>query len=207
MMIQKTINSIWLCFLMFIFSGSLYAQNDSTSTKSIKPLRIGIKIGVPNIITANAEYVTPLLNNRVALAVDWMSLSKTVDDTSINYNNFEIGTNIYLNSKGKGLYAGISYFSFDGEGTFTEVEFDSGDIEDGTGTIAFNTLNLKLGVKLGRTFYFRIEAGYGFGDIPEFIEVTNNSGNQTTIEDIPEIPGIKTSGIPNFNFGIGFSFL
>nr|WP_321227624.1 hypothetical protein [uncultured Psychroserpens sp.] len=205
-MILKNTNIAWLCCLMFIFSQPLFAQDDDSATKSIKPLRIGVKVGVPNIITANAEYVTPLLNNRVALAIDWMSLSKTIDDTSINYNNFEIGTNIYFNSKGKGLYAGISYFSFDGEGTFTEVEFDNGTTEDGKGTIEFNTMNLKLGAKLGRTFYFRIEAGYGFGDIPEFIEVTNNTGTQTTTEDIPEIPGIKTSGIPNFNFGIGFSF-
>lgn len=199
-------NCMWLCLLLLIFSQPLFAQDDDSATKNIKPLRIGVKVGVPNIITANAEYVTPLLNNRIALAIDWMSLSKTIDDTSINYNNFEIGTNIYFNSKGKGLYAGISYFSFDGEGTFTEVEFDNGTNEDGTGTIEFNTMNLKLGAKLGRTFYFRIEVGYGFGDIPEFIEVTNNTGTQTTTEDIPEIPGIKTSGIPNFNFGIGFSF-
>ncbi|MFD2914850.1 hypothetical protein [Psychroserpens luteus] len=204
---QKNTNIAWLCCLMLIFSQPLFAQDDDDSTKSIKPLRIGVKVGVPNIITANAEYVTPLLGNRVALAIDWMSLSKTVDETSINYNNFEIGTNIYFNKKGKGLYGGLSYFSFDGEGTFTETEFDNGSIEDGTGKIEFNTINLKLGAKLGRTFYFRIEVGYGFGDIPEFIVVTNNDGTQTTSEDIPEIPGIETSGIPNFNFGIGFSFL
>ncbi|MEM5566790.1 hypothetical protein WNY78_16840 [Psychroserpens sp. AS72] len=204
---SKNTNFAWLCCILLIFSQPLFAQDDDDSTKSIKPLRIGVKIGVPNIITANAEYVTPLLGNRVALAVDWMSLSKTVDETSINYNNFEIGTNIYFNKKGKGLYGGLSYFSFDGEGTFTETEFDNGSVEDGTGKIEFNTINLKLGAKLGRTFYFRIEVGYGFGDIPEFIVVTNNDGSQTTSEDIPEIPGIETSGIPNFNFGIGFSFL
>jgi hypothetical protein len=70
---------------MFILSGSLFAQDDSAYKKSIKPLRIGLKIGVPNIITANADCVTPLLNNRVAFSVDWMSLSKPIDDTSINY--------------------------------------------------------------------------------------------------------------------------
>lgn len=172
-----------------------------------KPLRIGIKLGIPNIITANVEYVTPLLNNRIAIAVDYMSLSKTIDDTNINYNNFEIGTNIYLTKKGKGLYAGISYFSFGGEGTFTEVEFQPDMYEDGVGEIKFNTLNLKLGVKLGRTFYFRFEAGYGFGDIPEFILVTSKTSNETSLEEIPEIPGLNTSGLPVFNFGIGFSFL
>jgi len=135
-----------------------------------------------------------------------MSMSKTIDDTNINYNNFEIGTNIYFNSEGKGLYGGISYFSFDGEGTFIETEFDDGSISDGKGQIDFNTINLKLGAKFGRTFYFRIEIGYGFGDIPETIIVTNPNGTQRTFEDIPDVPGIGTSGIPLFNFGIGFSF-
>ena len=172
-----------------------------------KPLRIGVKAGVPNIITANAEYVTPLLNNRIAIAIDYMSLSKTIDDTNINYNNFEIGTNIYFNDKGRGLYAGISYFSFNGEGTFTEIEFQPETYEDGTGKIEFNTLNLKLGVKIGHTFYSRIEIGYGFGDIPEYILVTSKTSNETSLEEIPEIPGISKSGLPIFNLGIGFSFL
>lgn len=171
-----------------------------------KPLRLGVKIGAPNIITANAEYVTPLLDNRVALSLDYMSLNKTIDETNINYNNFEIGTNIYFNNEGRGLYAGISYFSLDGEATYFDVEFEPDNYEDGTGSITFNTFNLKLGAKLGRTFYFRIEAGYGFGAIPETIIVTSNSGSETSEEEIPEIPGVKTSGLPVFNFGIGFSF-
>ena len=206
-MIKKTTISVWISVLVLFFSLPTLAQDDFSTSKSIKPLRIGVKVGLPNIITANAEYVTPLLGNRVAVAVDWMSLSQTIDDTSLDYNNFEIGSNIYLNTTGKGLYAGISYFSFDSEGTFPEVEFDNGTVEDGTGTVKFNTINLKLGAKLGRTFYFRIEAGYGFGDIPEFIVVTSKTSSETILEEIPGFPGIKTNGIPNFNFGIGFSFL
>lgn len=203
----ETIKTFVFAIIMLFVSINIYAQKDSTKTKSIKPLRIGVKVGVPNIITANAEYVTPLLSNRIALAVDYMSLSKTIDDTNINYNNFEIGTNVYLNKKGKGLYFGISHFSFDGEGTFTEVEFQPDTYEDGTGKIEFNTINLKLGLKMGRTFYSRVEVGYGFGDIPEYILVTSKTSGQTTLEEIPEIPGISKSGLPVFNFGIGFSFL
>jgi len=203
----KIIKKISLLLLTIFSSISLLAQEDSTNVKSIKPLRLGVKIGVPNIATINAEYVTPLLNNRVALAVDYMSLNKTIDETDISYNNFEIGTNIYVGSKGKGLYFGVSYFSFDAEATFTDTEFDSSTFEDGIGSIKFNTTNVKLGIKAGRVFYFRIEVGYGFGDIPEDIVVTTKDGSRTTTEDIPEIPGITSSGIPNFNFGIGFSFL
>src|SRR5690606_27024723 len=101
-------------------------------------------------------------------------------------------------------YGGISYFSFDGEGTYTDIEFDDNTYGDGTGNIKFNTLNLKLGVKLGRAFFFRLEVGYGFGKIPEYILVTSNTNSQTTEEEIPEIPGIGNSGLPVFNFGVGF---
>jgi hypothetical protein len=112
-----------------------YAQETITTSvqkgESIKPLRIGAKLGTPSIFTANVEYVTPLLDNRVAATLDYMSLSQTVDDVSIKYNNFEFGTNVYLNNTGKGLYGSLTYFSFKSNGTFTEVEFDDFSVEDG----------------------------------------------------------------------------
>lgn len=88
---MKSLLSIVFCLFISI---SIWAQE--------RPFRIGAKVGVPNIITVNVEYVTPLLNNRVAFMVDYLPLSYTVDDTNINYKNFEIGTNIYFNDKGKG---------------------------------------------------------------------------------------------------------
>lgn len=181
------------------------AQKDSIEVKSIKPLRIGVKVGVPSILTVNAEYVTPLLGNRVAIFGDYMALSRTIDEEEVDYTNYEVGANIYLNSKGKGLYVAISYFSFDANALFKEVEFEN-SYEDAAGNFKFNTTNIKLGAKFGRTFYFRIEAGYGFGDIPEEIILTSSSG-ETVTEEIPDIPGITSSGLPVFNFGIGFSFL
>ena len=97
--------------MLCVFIPKAYAQtNQSKTSKSVKPFRIGVKVGVPNIATINAEYVTPLLDDRVAISVDYMSLSPTIDDTEISYNNFEIGTNIYLNNKGSGLYLGILLF-------------------------------------------------------------------------------------------------
>lgn len=203
---MKTTNSkqiILLAITLFFAFANIVAQEQ----KPKKPLRIGAKIGVPNIATVNVEYLTPLLGNRVSIFADYMSFSKTIDETDINYNNFEIGTNIYFNKKGKGFYASLSYFSFDGDGTFTDVEFNDGSIGDGNGALKFNTFNVKLGSKIGNTFYIRSEIGYGFGDIPQEILVTSTSTSQTAIEEFPEIPGLSESGLLVFNFGIGFGFL
>ena len=204
---KKLLITSLLLLLSFI---QLEAQETTPYTleevESVKPLRVGVRLGTPHIITGNVEYVTPLLNNRVAFTLDYMSLSKTVDDVSINYNNFEFGTNVYLSNTGKGLYGAITYFSFKSEGTYTDVDFIS-STNDGTGKIDFSTFNLKIGAKLGRTFYFRAEVGYGFGKIPEFIVVESNTSTETTLEEIPEIPGISNSGLLIVNIGIGFSFL
>ena len=91
-----------LLTLCYLFIGlQVFGQEINTISTaiepSIKPLRIGVRIGTPNILTLNAEYVTPLLEDRVAATLDFMSLSQTIDDVSIKYNNFEIGTNVYLN--------------------------------------------------------------------------------------------------------------
>ncbi len=197
-----------LLILCCCFSYAQETINTSVQKgESIKPLRIGVKLGVPSLLTINAEYVTPLLDNRVAATIDYMSLSQTVDDVFVKYNNFEIGTNVYLNNTGKGLYGSLSYFSFSSNGTYPDVEFDDFTVEDGEAEINFNTLNVKLGAKLGRVFYFRVEVGYGFGEIPERILVESIESNKVTFEDIPAIPGIGKSGALIFNFGIGFAFL
>ena len=71
-----------------------------------------------------------------------------------------------------------------------------------------NTLNLKLGYKTGGTTYFRIEAGYGIGTIPDALNFIATSGGitETFSEDIPAIPSIGTNGFSIGNIGFGLSF-
>ena len=205
---MKTLLKLSLLFCCLIgFAQENTVTQTVERTESIKPLRIGARLGIPNIITANVEYVTPLLDNRVAATLDYMTLSQTVDDVSIKYSNFEIGSNVYLKSTGKGLYASLTYFSFNSDGDFGDVDFDDGSNGDGKAKIDFSTVNFKVGAKLGRTFYFRAEVGYGFGKIPEYVLVKSNSSNATTVEEVPEIPGLGSSGTLVFNIGIGFAFL
>ena len=67
-----------------------------------------MRVGVPNLATINAEYLTPLAGNRISLTADYFGLSQTFDDVDVSYANFEIGSNIYFNSTGKGFYGGVS---------------------------------------------------------------------------------------------------
>ncbi len=187
----------------------LETTNGNTETKTdINPLRIGVKVGVPSFFTVNVEYVTPLLDNRVAFAIDYFPLRINLLDIESKFKNFEIGSNIYLNNKGKGLYGGLSYYKFNAEvSNIEEVEFDDGSYGTGETTIKFNTFNLKIGAKLGKAFYFRIELGYGFGNLPETIVITSTENNSSTTEDTSEVISFLGSGVPIFNFGIGYSFL
>ena len=172
----------------------------------VKPIRIGVKAGVPNILSLNLEYVTPAFDYHLALSGDFMTLSQTIDNVDIDFTNYEVGINYYLAKCCKGIYGGISYFSFNGEGTYQDVEYDGNVVDEGTGDIDFTTINVKIGAKLGNTLYFRAEVGYGFGDIPETITVRNSDNTLSTTEDIPDIPGISGSGLPVLNIGFGISF-
>lgn len=213
---MKTIKNILLVCIL-VCSTMVLAQNNGdgmpakngnlATNKSVKPLRLGVKSGVPNALSLHLEYVTPLLDNRVAASFDYNPFSFTAETLDIQFNIIEIGTNIYLNNKGSGLYAGVSYTSFEGDVFNPDVEFDDGTFGPGTANVSFNTINTKVGVKLGRVFYFRLEIGYGFGSLPnQFItESIETSSNQ--VEFIEDIEFLEDSGIPQLNLGIGFGFL
>ncbi|MFT5892763.1 MAG: hypothetical protein ACI9Y7_002876 [Dokdonia sp.] len=188
-------------------------ETEDTSSKDDRPIprfRIGVKVGVPNIVGGGIEYVTPLFNNRIAPFIDYSSFNVDVDESENAINFFEIGSNIYFGDKGKGLYASLSYSRFDAESSIEGAETINGELFTGfaDGEIEISTFNVKLGAKLGRKFYFRIEAGYGFGDIPKEIVVTGvvNGVAGVGIEEIPDIPGVGDSGLLIANIGFGFSF-
>ncbi len=193
---------------VLLFCVSIQAQDKK---KSIKPFRIGVKVGVPNIVGGNVELV---FFKRLAAYVDYSSYSGTFSDVDVSFNHFEIGGNIYFNPTGKGFYGSFSYSSFSLDGSYAGAQTDNGITFTGlaTGSLAINTINAKLGLKLGRSFYFRTEVGYGFGTIPDTITVTGTvtgGGGTTTetgTEPIPDIPGISSSGLLIFNIGFGIGF-
>ncbi len=206
-MLKKSL-VVAVALLLFV---TTQAQDKQDKVKSIKPFRIGVKVGVPNIVGGNAELV---FFKRLAAYVDYSSYSGTFSDVEVSFNDFEAGINIYFKNTGKGFYGSFGYSSFSIDGSYSGAQTNSGIDFTGqaTGSLTINTMNAKLGLKLGRSFYFRTEVGYGFGTIPQTITVTGvvTGGGVTTTEtgteDIPDIPGISTSGLAIFNIGFGIAF-
>ncbi len=63
--------SVLLLFLIFSTTGNSQNSDDSYQTFNNNPLHIGLKIGIPNGVGLGAEWVTPLLGNRIAPYVDF----------------------------------------------------------------------------------------------------------------------------------------
>jgi hypothetical protein len=196
--------------ILMLCTSVVYSQNDNSQSNDINPLRIGVKIGTPNILGANLEFVLPAFNNHLAIFGDYSGFSTDIDDVDTNLKYIEFGANLYFKETGKGFYGSLSYGKLDLEGSYTDAQTLGGEYFTGEayGELEVSTVNVKLGVKLGKAFYFRSEIGYGFGDIPQEIEITGNVNGtpDTGMEEIPDVPGIGESGYALFNFGIGVSF-
>ena len=199
--------------LLSLLTLSMSAQMNETdqAIEKSKTFSIGVKVGVPNIISINGEFVLPVLNNRFAPYVDYGSFGLDIEDTETTLKFIEYGLNIYMGKKGKGLYLGAGSGTLKNEFTFKNLTFEENGVSlqgSVTTQLNINALNLKLGFKTGGAFYFRIEAGYGLGTIPDTLNFTASSGGitETFTEEIPEIPGIGTNGFAIGNIGFGLSF-
>jgi len=187
---------------MLLISTVLFAQE--------KPFRIGVKIGFPNVIGGNIEYVTPLLEKKLAASIEYSSINadKFIEPDEAKLSYLQIGFNYYFFKEGKGLYGNVSYGMLDADLTLNEIEsdFDSEKIGTAFVNLSNNSFNVKLGAKLGGIFYFRPEIGYSFSSIDDMVDVRvkfpdGSSENQEGIE----IPSELTQGLL-FNIGFGFSF-
>ena len=181
--------------------------------KKVKRVSLGIKLGVPNAASINAEAVLPILGNRIAPFADFSKFNLNESDTEVDFSYLEYGVNFYFKSKGKGVYASVSKGQFDADLTFTNVTLESYDIT-GTGDtdLVLEPTNVKLGIKTGGRFYFRFEAGFGLADVPKELEFTGTgvfegtTVTDTVTETRPEIPGISDNGFIIANIGFGISF-
>lgn len=195
-------------------SSGIFEESDQDSLASVinlKRFSLGLKLGIPNIASVGVQYTLPFLNNHLAPYFDYSGYSFNDLDIESDLNFSEFGVSYYLNKKGRGAYLALGLSNLSLKGTYKNIELDSGGTGSGTSKVNVSTTNLKFGIKTGGTIYFRMELGYGFGGLPQTVSFTavddsNPSNTETTIEDIPEIPGITDNGMLVGNIGLGFSF-
>jgi hypothetical protein len=181
------------CLCVLFLQASVSAQEN--------PFRIGLKFGVPNIAGLNLEYVTPLLDNKLAAALDYSSISIKAEGNEFSFSYIELGGNYYFMNEGKGLYGNLSFGRVGFKGTYEDAILGNGKAE-----LAFNLINLKLGGKFGNAFYFRPEVGYGIltGGSEIEVEYTDPLTNET-VKEKEELPGFLAGGaVINIGFGISF---
>ena len=211
---MKRISLLLVMLLVCSVAFSQDEENEESKQKGkrILPFRIGLKVGIPNGAGGNIEYVTPLLNDRIAFFADYSGFSAEIDDADTKLQYFEFGTNIYLfGNKGRGVYGALSYGKLNLDASYDNYEFDTGSgvvTADAKGEYEVGTFNVKVGLKMGRRFYFRTELGYGFGSVPQEFVITGTANGMTESEiiEIPEIPGMSENGYVMFNLGFGIGF-
>ncbi len=196
---MNRINRTFIISLIFILI--------SSSTFAIKPFRVGIRAGIPNVVSINAEYVLPILGHRVAPIIDFSDFSLTVEDVNIDFTYLEAGANFYLSPNGKWLYANVSYINMKTSLEYTDVESINGQLIGGTATADVNikSLSIKLGAKLGGTFYIRPEIGFLASPLADKVTIQAEFTNGYQEEQTEDVPSVLTgSFIFNIGFGIAF---
>ncbi len=110
--------------LVFFFTNKSFSQNlqkidtvEIDTISNLKRFSFGIKMGIPNILGLTTEVILPMFKNRVSPYLDYSSFKLNPDKTSIDLNYTDYGMNIYINSKGNGLYASL------GSGTLSSLIF------------------------------------------------------------------------------------
>lgn len=107
-----------MIILSLLISTSVFAED-------AKDIRVGLKLGAPNIVGLFGEYVLPVMDRNISINVDFsylpsLSISGFVktDDygkdvtSSITPMYFNISANYYFMGNGEGLYAGLGYGRF-----------------------------------------------------------------------------------------------
>lgn len=206
---NNIIKTIAVFVLIIMTASQLNAQE--------KPFRIGAKVGFPNLLSGNIEFVTPLADKKISVMIDYSSFSfddlfeleemDVNEELTLDYSYFEIGVNYYFFNEGKGLYGSLSYTNMNLDLTYNGVESDITDnlIGSATAGVSLNTLNLKIGAKWGGLIYFRPEIGYSFTSLPSTVTAEVIFSDQSKETHTEEIPSELTGGLI-LNIGFGFAF-
>lgn len=200
--------------LLFFLLPILLNGQDNDDNK-VRRVAIGLKAGVPIGIGGSVEIILPVLSNRLAPYLDYSNLkNREIEEVSITHKHLDYGLNLYSGTNGKGLYLAIGRSSSTSDFAYSDEIADSGNTYIGvaTTTVDLNMTNFKLGYKVGGLVFAKLEVGYGIGDIPQQLVITGTTEvmgvqmTETSIEDIPNIPGWNENGMLIGSLTVGVSF-
>ena len=177
----------------------------------IKRFSAGLKFGLPYMVAIGAQYTLPFFDNHFAPYFDYSRYSYEDFNREAQFRFSEWGISYFVREKGKGVYLGLSNSNLSYQADFTNIVLKNDSKGSGTGKVDMRTTNLRLGLKTAGTLYFRIEIGYGFGNLPKLVTFTatddfNPNHKELTIKDIPGIDGVSEKGMLVGNLGFGISF-
>ena len=186
-------------------------KSDIVEDNSLKRFSVGVKFGLPYMAVLSAQYTLPFFNNHFAPYFDYSQYSYEKNNEDAQFRFSEFGISYFFNQIGKGLYTGLSYSNLSYDVKFTNVILENGSKGYGSEKIDMRTTNLRIGLKTGGTFYFRIEMGYGLGDIPKklsfkAIDNFDPKYSQIVTKEIPKISGTSEREMLIGNIGVGISF-
>ena len=186
-------------------------KSDIIEDNSLKRFSVGVKFGLPYMAVLGTQYTLPFFNNHFAPYFDYSQYSYEKNNEDAQFRFSEFGISYFFNQIGKGLYAGLSYSNLSYDVKFTNVILENGSKGYGSEKIDMRTTNLRIGLKTGGTFYFRIEMGYGLGDIPKklsfkAIDNFDPKYSQIVTKEIPKISGTSGREMLIGNIGVGISF-
>lgn len=186
-------------------------KSDIVKDNILKRFSVGVKFGLPYMAVLGAQYTLPFFNNHFAPYFDYSQYSYEKNNEDAQFRFSEFGISYFFNQIGKGLYAGLSYSNLSYDVKFTDVTLENGSKGYGSEKIDMRTTNLRIGLKTGGTFYFRIEMGYGLGDIPKklsfkAIDNFDPKYSQIVTKEIPKISGTSEREMLIGNIGVGISF-
>ena len=186
-------------------------KSDIVEDNSLKRFSVGVKFGLPYMAVLGAQYTLPFFNNHFAPYFDYSQYSYEKNNEDAQFRFSEFGISYFFNQIGKGLYTGLSYSNLSYDVKFTNVILENGSKGYGSEKIDMRTTNLRIGLKTGGTFYFRIEMGYGLGDIPKklsfkAIDNFDPKYSQIVTKEIPKISGTLEREMLIGNIGVGISF-
>lgn len=138
---------IFFCLFVFLVDGNC----------QIPRLRVGLKIGVPNIIGANIEVLPKTPRNRFAITSDFSILNSYY--TLQNYDLVQfiygtIGAKYYLLKESKGLYGGFSFGN-----VWVNTTQKHGVIKDSANNVIHSNVSLYMN---SYTFLIHPNLGYRF---------------------------------------------